>query len=120
MWSLDVGSSLDEVAEERRKAKRYPIGRNVVIHPSIRKGTKQAQPTAPGKTLNISSHGVLLTTELPLAKGSSVELAIDWPVSLNETCGLNFVVSGSVVRASGDTVAVRIQKYHFRTRRTPS
>jgi hypothetical protein len=71
--------------------------------------------TGVGKTLNISSSGVLFTSEHKLPLGARVELSISWPVALNVKCLLNFVAQGRVVRYSKGEVAVHIQKYEFRT-----
>jgi hypothetical protein len=106
MWSSPT-------TDERRRTKRFPIERRVAIRASEPRG---AQRTGTGKTLNISSAGVLLTTDLLLTRGNSVELTVDWPVALNGECGVNFLVSGDVVRACKDAVAVRILRYQFRTR----
>jgi hypothetical protein len=107
MWSLE-GSN-----EDRRKFKRYPIERDVVIRIAASNGARQ---TGVGKTVNISSQGMLVATDLALDEGSSVELAVDWPVALNGDCPLSFLVSGSVVRWRKSVAAIRISKYQFRTR----
>ena len=96
------------LSEDRRKAKRYLIERKIVI--------RTPEETGVGKTLNISSRGLLVTTSINLAEGSLVELAVDWPVELNGECKLSFIVSGNVVRARETTAAIRIRRYQFRTR----
>jgi hypothetical protein len=96
------------VSEDRRKAKRYLIERKIVIRTAKKSGV--------GKTLNISSGGLLVTTSINLIEGSWVELAVDWPVELNGECKLNFLISGNVVRTRETTAAIRIRRYQFRTR----
>jgi hypothetical protein len=44
-----------------------------------------------------------------------VELAISWPIMLNDTCPLKLVVIGKVVRSSAALTAVQMERYEFRT-----
>jgi hypothetical protein len=70
--------------------------------------------TGVGQTLNISSRGVAV--EAPgLKAGSLVELAINWPVLLDETCRMRLIIFGRVVRADKNVTACTIDKYEFRT-----
>jgi hypothetical protein len=107
--------SLEGSIEDRRKFRRYPIERDVVIRIA---GSNGDRHTGVGRTVNMSSQGMLVATDLELDEGSSVELAVDWPVALNGDCPLNFMVSGSVVRWRESEAAIRISKYQFRTRGT--
>ena len=66
-------------------------------------------------TINVSSRGVSFTTEQRLPVGSTVELAIAWPVKLDETCPLRLVILGRVVRSDAGTAACTIEKFEFRT-----
>src|SRR5580698_3884199 len=50
-----------------------------------------------GRTLNISSAGVWLTTENILGVGSRVELSMNWPVLINDVCPMKLMVYGRVV-----------------------
>ena len=76
----------------------------------------QADLESRGKTLNISSSGVLFTTQECLIPGRRVELAIDWPAQLNSKCALKLVARGRVVRFEGDRAALEIMQHEFRTR----
>jgi len=68
-----------------------------------------------GKTLNISSCGVLFTSTHLLLPGRRMELAISWPVQLNNQVALKLVARGRVVRFDEGRVAIEIQQYEFRT-----
>jgi hypothetical protein len=68
-----------------------------------------------GVTSNISSGGVAFRTENVLPPGSPVELAIDWPVLLQNTCALKLVIFGRVVRSGERGTAIRLSRYEFRT-----
>lgn len=71
-------------------------------------------------TLNLSSRGVLFTTEQRLPVGSTVELSIGWPVKLDQTCPLHLVIFGKVVRSETRTAACTIEKFEFRTQASAS
>jgi hypothetical protein len=70
-----------------------------------------------GKTLNISSGGVLFETDQQLPSSGVVELAIKWPFVLREVCSLKLVMRGRIVRndASAKATAVRAEHHEFRT-----
>lgn len=82
----------------------------------LNQGGREAAGT--GRTLNMSSGGVLFTAGNPIPPGRSVELSISWPVQLNANCGIRLVARGVVVRCEGTIVAVRIRQHEFRTERT--
>gem|GEM_PF-407264 len=98
---------------ERRASGRMSIERDVRYRVLNR---SQADLESRGKTLNISSSGVLFTTQECLIPGRRVELAIDWPAQLNSKCALKLVARGRVVRFEGDRAALEIMQHEFRTR----
>ena len=98
---------------DRRVTSRFPVQQE------LRYRLIQARTPAKmslGKTLDISSGGILFTTTERLPTGRMVEIAMHWPARLHGTCPLQFVATGRVVRSDGSTAAVRIQRYEFRTR----
>ena len=68
-----------------------------------------------GQTINLCSGGVAFVTEQPLAAGGLVELSISWPVLLDETCPMRFIVFGRILRCNGRKTVCSIDKYEFRT-----
>ena len=68
-----------------------------------------------GRTVNISSGGVLFTTESPLLEGAEVELAISWPALLNNVTPIKLVVTGALTRSDRTQAAMHIEKYEFKT-----
>ena len=68
-----------------------------------------------GTILNISSCGVLFTTERPLELGADTTLSVKWPVLLFDSVHLSLVVAGKIVRVEPGRAAMQIQKYEFRT-----
>ena len=97
---------------DRRHSDRFPIQREV----RYRVLNKRAgEETGDGKTVNISSSGVLFTSEHILLPGRRLELSISWPAQLNNQCALKLVARGRVVRFEDGCAAIEIQQYEFRT-----
>ena len=63
----------------------------------------------------MSSHGVRISAALAFSAGRRMEVAINWPVALNENCRLKLTITGEVVRTDADQVVVSIQRHEFRT-----
>ncbi|BDC48526.1 hypothetical protein F183_A08420 [Bryobacterales bacterium F-183] len=101
-------------SEDRRSADRFPIEREVRYRPlSTRKGVEEP---GTGKTINMSSTGILFQTDRMLLPGHRLELAVSWPAQLNNSCPLKLVAKAKVVRTVSDTMAaVEILQYEFRT-----
>ena len=104
------GDSTQE-STERRSSKRYPI----IL--GVRCCTQKPSHVVFGTTRDLSSSGISFTTGEVVACGTPVELSIEWPFLLQQTCALQLRVLGNVVRCTGECVAVRIEKYGFHTRR---
>ena len=68
-----------------------------------------------GRTLNMSSRGILFTTESGLASGQRVELSVSWPARLNDGIPLQLVTVGRLVRAGETQAAISIETYEFKT-----
>jgi RNase P/RNase MRP subunit p29 len=76
---------------------------------------KNGEEAGLGKTIDMSSNGVLIETENTVLPGRRVEIAISWPAQLNGACPLKLVARGRIVRVDGARAAVEIQQYEFRT-----
>ena len=109
--STDIGTS------ERRRSSRFPIEREVRYKTLNQRTVTLA---GNGKTLNISSSGVLFTADHDLPVGTRLEVSISWPAQLNERCLLNLVARGRVTRHNKGQLALQIQQYEFRTQMRPS
>jgi len=99
-------------SSERRAADRFPIEREVRYKVLSKKSIDEG---GLGKTVNISSTGVLFTTEKLLIPGRRLEVAINWPAQLNAKCSLKLVARGRIVRFEEGKAAMEIQQYEFRT-----
>lgn len=102
----------DVVTTERRRSSRFPIEREL-RYKTLNQRTEVLAGS--GKTLNISSSGVLFTADHDLPVGTRLEVSISWPAQLNEKCFLNLVARGRVIRHTKGQLALQIQQYEFRT-----
>src|SRR5450759_344884 len=101
---------------ERRSKFRFAVQRDV-RYKIAEDGVVVAAGS--GQTIDMGSGGVAFVTEQPLTPGGFVELSISWPVLLDETCLMRFIVFGRVLRCTGReavcTAVCTIDKYEFRT-----
>lgn len=97
---------------ERRTKRRFGIEQEVRY--KMLYGQRIAE-TGAGKTMNISSGGVWFTTENLLTAGMPVELSMNWPVLLNDSCPMKLMIYGCVIRSNDKGAAVAIERYEFRT-----
>lgn len=97
---------------DRRGSSRFPIERELRYKILSRKSSPEH---GAGATVNMSSTGILFTTEQTLIPGRMVEIAINWPAHLNDSTPLKLVARGRIVRSDVARAAVEIQRYEFRT-----
>jgi len=97
---------------ERRTKRRFQIDQEVKY--KMLYGQRIAE-TGVGRTMNISSGGVWFSTESMLTSGMPVELSMNWPVLLNDSCPMKLMIYGCVVRSNEKGAAVAIERYEFRT-----
>ncbi|HEY1340308.1 MAG TPA: hypothetical protein VGF59_22505 [Bryobacteraceae bacterium] len=113
MIEIDEQKTLTHTGErERRLKRRFQIEQDVRY--KMLYGQRIAE-TGSGKTLNISSGGVWFTTENMLTTGMPIELSMNWPVLLNDSCPMKLMIYGCVVRSNEKGAAVAIERYEFRT-----
>jgi c-di-GMP-binding flagellar brake protein YcgR len=101
---------------DRRQSDRFSIEREVKYRVLNKRGGDEA---GEGRTINISSAGVLFTTEQLLLPGRRLELSISWPAQLNDKCALKLVARGRVIRFEEGRAAIEIQQYEFKTQSLP-
>jgi c-di-GMP-binding flagellar brake protein YcgR len=97
---------------DRRTKRRFTIDQEVKY--KMLYGQRIAE-TGVGRTMNISSGGVWFSTENMLTSGMPVELSMNWPVLLNDSCPMKLMIYGCVVRSNEKGAAVAIERYEFRT-----
>jgi len=97
---------------ERRTKSRFPIHREL-RYKLLEDDTIVAAGS--GETVDVSSGGVGMAVDQPLAIGAFIELSMSWPVLLDERCPMRLIVFGRVVRCDSSRTACTIDKYEFRT-----
>jgi hypothetical protein len=97
---------------DRRSSGRFQIERELRYKILTKKGGEEA---GGGRTLNMSSSGVLFSTDQMLLPGRRIEVSISWPAQLNNKCALRLVARGRVVRFDDGKAAMEIQQYEFKT-----
>jgi hypothetical protein len=104
-----------EERTDQRARDRYPI--SLELQYKVLRGGRVAQ-AGTGRTLNISSGGVLFETDDRLPQRGLVELDLQWPYLLQGVCGLKLVMRGHIVRSGANRreTAVRAEFREFRTR----
>jgi hypothetical protein len=103
---------IDRIAGERRRHKRYDLLLDLRWR-LVRR--RKVLGTGSGRTLDLSSGGILLETDRPLPIGLNLEISIAWPALLNNVAPLQLVVTGTIVRAHANRVALRMAQHEFRT-----
>lgn len=97
---------------DRRSSDRFPIERELRYR-VLNKRTNEG--AGAGRTVNMSSSGVLFTTDQMLLPGRRLEVSVSWPAQLDNKCALKLVARGRVVRCEQGMAAFEIQQYEFRT-----
>ena len=104
--------------QERRSRIRFPISlsaRYVVVGQQKIEGT--------GRTVNISSNGVLMTSAQEVPPGTSISVVMEWPILLDDFCPLALHIHGKVVRSEPvlgqSLIAVRFSTCELRTQPKP-
>jgi hypothetical protein len=100
--------------ESRGRTARFRL--KFEIHYSV-SGLRVPMETGFGRTIDMSSSGLRFNADRPLQIGQKLDVSIDWPVMLDGGVQLQLIVSGVVVRSSGNETALRIQRHEFKTRR---
>ena len=103
---------VERIAGDRRSDRRYAIHLDLRWK-LIRR--KRILETGVGRTLDLSSGGILIETEHQLPVGLNVELSVSWPVMLHNVSPMQLAISGKIVRCAGQRAAIRMTQHEFRT-----
>jgi hypothetical protein len=106
-------TKIELIHQDRRDDRRYPIELELQYKILARSRTHLQ---GGGRTLNMSSGGILFGGDQNLPAGAFVELSIHWPVLLQNTCPLTLLIVGRVVRCEDQTVAIKTSRYEFISR----
>jgi len=113
------GDPMQEIGDinDRRASRRFPLRLAVKYR---RVGSSSISNWISSESLNISSSGLLFTTNEAVLPGQSIEAFIAWPVCLDNRIPLKLVIKGSIVRKTGDHTAICFERYEFKTSQMPS
>jgi len=96
---------------ERRSKIRYPVSLNV----KYRTFGRSNRISGVGRTLNMSSGGLLIAADQRTQVGTKIELNVEWPSLLDGMIPLQLVAVGRVVRCLESSFALSFTQYQFRT-----
>jgi PilZ domain-containing protein len=99
--------------EDRRADRRYPIV--VEVEYRLAKSGKILQK-GQGRTLNVSSGGILFESASVVPPGMEIEVSLEWPAMLDNVTALRLSIVGRTVWARDNQTALRILRYDFRIR----
>jgi len=100
--------------KERRLCHRYPL----TLRIEYKFGMRGTEAHGFGKTVNISSHGVLFEAEEDQPANGPIDVLMDWPCLRNGVSPVRLVVRGHVVRKDSRFVAVCFTRHEFRSARS--
>ena len=103
---------VDVISGDRRSDRRYRIDLDLRWK-LIRR--RKVRDSGAGRTIDLSSGGVLFDATRVLPMGMNVELSISWPVLLHNTAPMQMVITGRIVRTAGSQIAIRMTEHEFRT-----
>jgi hypothetical protein len=113
----DEERELDAIAGDRRYDRRYRIDLELRWK-LIRR--RKVRDVGSGRTIDLSSGGILFEASRPLPVGMNVELSIAWPVLLHNVAPMQLVVSGRIIRSQGTQAAIHMTQHEFRTIGVPA
>jgi hypothetical protein len=98
---------------DRRSRIRFPmaLGARYAVF-----GRNRLEGTS--RTVNISSHGVLMTSAHEISPDTSITIVIEWPVLIGNA-RLALHIHGTVVRSDPGLVGVRFWRHELRTEPNP-
>jgi hypothetical protein len=98
---------------ERRSYLRYPV--QVGMEYRLKSRGESAR-VGTGRTVNLSSGGLLVETDIPLAEALPIQLSLAWPALLAGGKRLLLKIRGKTVWVKGKHAAVRILHHDFHVR----
>ena len=106
------GFQHDRGPENRRSRRRFPI--EVELYYLHRNG-RTIEAAGHGRTVDISSSGILFQATHSVRPGVEMELSLAWPARIDGIVPMQLRVYGQTVREQDNRTAVHIMHYEFRT-----
>jgi hypothetical protein len=112
---LESNAALEQAnaALERRSKSRFPL-RLGVRYRSLSGGPSLI---GEGRTVNMSSRGLLIASDEKVNTGARLQLIVDWPSLLHGITPLQLIVSCRVTRCLPEEFAVELDQYQFKTKK---
>ena len=104
--------SLDSSPVNRRSHRRYPIALSIDYKLL---NQDRVEHRGSGKTVNVSSAGILFEADMALPLDTLVAILMDWPFLQDGVHPLKLVILARIVRSHRQLVAVRIGHLEFVT-----
>ena len=98
---------------ERRSAARFQVELSIQ-YSLVHRGKVLA--AGRGKTVNVSSTGMLFRPDARLLDAREIHLTVEWPASRGRGIPVRLFMIGKVVRKQGEQTAVKLLRYEFRTK----
>jgi hypothetical protein len=108
----EQNNSTEIIGGDRRYDRRYGIALELRWK-LVRR--RKVLDSGPGRTVDISSGGILFDAGRQLPVGLNVELSIAWPALLHNVSPMQLVVTGRIVRTQGNRTAIHMSQHEFRT-----
>lgn len=102
---------------ERRASKRFSIERTISYRVL---GRGPVGASGSGKTVNMSSGGMLIETEQVLLPGWRVEVEVSGPFQVDDQVSFKLLVTGKITRSVGSPnpmAGLKISRHTFQTSR---
>jgi len=106
-----AGNSGECANMERRAARRFPVALQLQYR-AFRNAELLHEGS--GRTVNMSSGGILLCADVHLEPGMRLEISVAWPVLDERKTHLQLLGAGEVVRTQETDAAIRIRRHEFR------
>jgi hypothetical protein len=103
---------VENIGGERRGAKRY--GMHLQLRWKLIRRRREID-AGTGRTVDVSSAGILFETGSDLGIGLNVEMSIAWPALLHNVKPMQLFITGRIVRAGHGWAALRTVTHEFRT-----
>jgi hypothetical protein len=103
---------IEGISGDRRNDRRYEIALELRWK-LIRR--RRVLDNGRGRTVDLSSGGILIDAGRSLPVGMNLELSIAWPVLLHNVAPLQLIVAGRIVRSAGNRCGVVMVQHEFRT-----
>src|SRR5260221_14506525 len=94
--------------KERRRKDRFSFVTSLQYR--MRRDTKWE---GSGRTVNMSTAGILMAADRSFQPGAQIEISLDWPGLYHDAERMRLGASAEVVRSQGKRTALRILRHEF-------